>query len=220
MARHWTNDKPLSEPRLPSSMTHICGTRGRWVYYSWLIVKRTLLIKIRWFYVKKKLKKIIANIVYKTSAITIPFSGWWLPYALAVANMTVERLWKPSNVIKPNTIFDAWVAGIFALQWTSWNLISPATRVFIQNFVNRSPFLYRITLLFRVIRVLGIALNDSLKFDFIFDMCKKAYRRINALKRISKFVTQNSRKSIYRSFIAANFNYCPISYIFSGKKYV
>ena len=35
---------------------------------------------------------------------------------------------------------------------------------------------------------------------------------------ISKFLTQDSRKSIYRSFIAANFNYCPISWVFWGKK--
>ena len=69
------------------------------------------------------------------------------------------------------------------------------------------------------IRVLGITLDDSLKFDLhISDMCKKASRQINALKRISKFLTQDSRKSIYRSFIAANFNYCPISWMFCGKK--
>ena len=69
------------------------------------------------------------------------------------------------------------------------------------------------------IKVLGITLDDSLKFDLhIADMCKKASRQINAMKRVSKFLTQDSRKSIYRSFIAANFNYCPISWIFCGKK--
>ena len=65
------------------------------------------------------------------------------------------------------------------------------------------------------IRVLEITLDYSLKFDFhISDMYKKASRQINALKRISKFLTQDSRKSIYRSFIAANFKCCPISWIF------
>ena len=49
-------------------------------------------------------------------------------------------------------------------------------------------------------------------------MCNKASRQIDALRRISKFLTQDSRKSIYRSFIAANFNYCPISWMFCGKK--
>ena len=69
------------------------------------------------------------------------------------------------------------------------------------------------------IKVLGITLDDSLKFDLhIADMCKKASLQINALKRVSKFLTQDSPKSIYRSFIAANFNYCPISWIFCGKK--
>ena len=69
------------------------------------------------------------------------------------------------------------------------------------------------------IKVLGITLDDSLKFDLhIADMCKKASRQINALKRVSKFLTQDSRKSIYRSFIAASFNYCPISWIFCRKK--
>ena len=69
------------------------------------------------------------------------------------------------------------------------------------------------------IKVLGITLDDSLKFDLhIADMCKKASRQINALKRVSKFLTQDSRKSIYRSFTAASFNYCPISWIFCGKK--
>ena len=71
------------------------------------------------------------------------------------------------------------------------------------------------------IRMPGITLNDSLNFDLhISDKCKKASRQINALKRISKFLTQDSRKSKYRSFIAANFNYCPISLMFCGKKYI
>ena len=69
------------------------------------------------------------------------------------------------------------------------------------------------------IKVLGITLNDSLNFDLhISDKCKKASRQINVLKRISKFLTQDSRKSKYRSFIAAKFNYCPISWMSCGKK--
>ena len=76
-----------------------------------------------------------------------------------------------------------------------------------------------LTVIHENVSVLGITLDDSLKFDLhIADMCKKASRQINALKRVSKFSTQDSRKSIYRSFIAANFNYRPISWIFCGKK--
>ena len=68
------------------------------------------------------------------------------------------------------------------------------------------------------IKVSGITLGDSLKFDLhISDMWNKASRQVNVLKRMS-FLIQDSRKLIYRSFIAANFNYRPIYWIFCGKK--
>ena len=58
-----------------------------------------------------------------------------------------------------------------------------------------------------------------LKFHLhISDMCKRVSRQINALERISKFLTPDSCKSIYRTFITASFNHCPISWIFCGKK--
>ena len=48
----------------------------------------------------------------------------------------------------------------------------------------------------------------------------KMYHIINVgiHTRVSKFLTQDCRKSIYRWFIAANFNYCPICWILCGKK--
>ena len=68
------------------------------------------------------------------------------------------------------------------------------------------------------IKMLGITLNDCLEFDLhISDMCKKASRQ-NTPKRISIFLTQDSRKSIYRLFNATNFYYCPICLIFCGMK--
>ena len=41
MAWHLICDKPLSEPVLPDSLTHICGTRGRWVNKTMQIHRRT-----------------------------------------------------------------------------------------------------------------------------------------------------------------------------------
>ena len=71
------------------------------------------------------------------------------------------------------------------------------------------------------IRVLEITLDDLISLTYIIsDMCKNAFQQINAVKRISKFLTQDNRKSIYSSFIAAIFNYCPISWIFCGKKHM
>ena len=42
--------------------------------------------------------------------------------------------------------------------------------------------------------------------------------QINALKRIAKYLNERSRILIYKSFISSNFNYCPVSWIFCGKK--
>ena len=48
-------------------------------------------------------------------------------------------------------------------------------------------------------------------------MCKKAARQLNALARISKHLDIDSRKIIYQSFVASNFNYCPLVWHFCGK---
>ena len=44
MAWRQTGDKPLPEPLLLSSLTHICGTRGKWVNiatWSWLLRRQS-----------------------------------------------------------------------------------------------------------------------------------------------------------------------------------
>ena len=69
------------------------------------------------------------------------------------------------------------------------------------------------------ITVLGVKLDAKLKFDsHITDIVKRASKQINVLKRISKFLDAKSRINIYTTFISANFNYCPISWMFCGKK--
>ena len=68
------------------------------------------------------------------------------------------------------------------------------------------------------IKVLGIVLDNKLKFDeHVSQMCLKASRQINALKRISKYLDQKCRILVYKSFISSNFNYCPVSWMFCGK---
>ena len=68
------------------------------------------------------------------------------------------------------------------------------------------------------IKVLGVTLDDKLKFDkHISEMCTKASRQINALKRVSKYLDENCRIMIYKTFISSNFDYCPVSWMFCGK---
>ena len=68
------------------------------------------------------------------------------------------------------------------------------------------------------IKVLGVTLDDKLKFDkHIREVCTKASRQINALKRVSKYLDENCRIMIYKTFISSNFNHCPVSWMFRGK---
>ena len=71
------------------------------------------------------------------------------------------------------------------------------------------------------IKVLGVTLDDHLKFDaHITNICITASRQINALKRLAKFLNERSRILIYKSFISSNFNYCPDTWMFCGRKNV
>ena len=52
------------------------------------------------------------------------------------------------------------------------------------------------------LKVLGVTLDDKLKFDIHIDsICLSTSRQINALKRLSKFVVESSRALIYKSFV-------------------
>ena len=69
------------------------------------------------------------------------------------------------------------------------------------------------------VRLLGIDLDSKLNFNcHIHDICQKAARQINALKRLSKFLTLESRMAIFRSFIMSNFNYCSLVWHVCGVK--
>ena len=63
------------------------------------------------------------------------------------------------------------------------------------------------------VKLLGIDLDSKLNFNcHINDICQKAARQTNALKRLSKFLTFESRMAIFRSFIMSNFNYCSLGW--------
>ena len=69
------------------------------------------------------------------------------------------------------------------------------------------------------VKVLGVMLDSKLNFNHhVSALCTKAARQLNALARISRFLSTSSRMIIYNSFINSNFNYCPIVWHFCGKK--
>ena len=70
-----------------------------------------------------------------------------------------------------------------------------------------------------IIKVLGISLEPGLRFDsHVKNICVKAARQINVLKRLSKYLSLENRMLLYKSFIASNFHYCPVSWMFCGKR--
>ena len=50
------------------------------------------------------------------------------------------------------------------------------------------------------------------------DICNRASRQINSFKRFSKYLKVDRRLSVYKSFIQSNFSYCPVAWLFCGRK--
>ena len=68
------------------------------------------------------------------------------------------------------------------------------------------------------IKALGVIIDSRLSFSQrVQAICKKAARQLNAFSRIARFLDPSSRKIIYQSFVASNFNYCPLVWHFCGK---
>ena len=69
------------------------------------------------------------------------------------------------------------------------------------------------------IKVLGVTLDSKMSFTpHINSICTRASRQINALRRLSRFLNTETRLSIYKSFIFANFTYSPVPWLFCGIK--
>ena len=68
------------------------------------------------------------------------------------------------------------------------------------------------------LKMLGVTLDDRLNFnEHIRNICQTASRQVNALNRISKFLDEQCRMKVYKFFICANFNYCPLVWMQCGK---
>ena len=69
------------------------------------------------------------------------------------------------------------------------------------------------------VTLLGITLDS--KFDFnshITKICKEASKRLNAFRRISKYLTKAQKSTLISSFFYSHFNYCPLVWMFSSKE--
>ena len=63
-----------------------------------------------------------------------------------------------------------------------------------------------------------MCIDGKLNFnEHVRRICSKASAQISALQRLTGLVDYPSRKAIYTSFIASNFNYCPLVWFFTSR---
>ena len=65
------------------------------------------------------------------------------------------------------------------------------------------------------VKLLGIDIDYKLNFEsHISNICIKAGRQLNILKRIGKNLTKLNKLTIFHTFILSNFNFCPMAWHF------
>ena len=68
------------------------------------------------------------------------------------------------------------------------------------------------------VKLVGVTIDFRLNFDsHISNICRKASRQLNVLKRLGNKLCKLGKINIYYSFIMSNFNYCPLTWHFCGK---
>ena len=68
------------------------------------------------------------------------------------------------------------------------------------------------------VKLLGVELDYQLNFnEQVSRICQKVARQLNVLQRISKFLSEETRLLVFKSFIRSNLIYCPIIWHFCSK---
>ena len=68
------------------------------------------------------------------------------------------------------------------------------------------------------VKLLGVFLDSSLSFDnHVKKICMEAVRQLNSLRRLGKHLDVSNRLLIYKTFLLANFNFCPMVWHFCSK---
>ena len=69
------------------------------------------------------------------------------------------------------------------------------------------------------VKVLGITLDNEFScIKHVRNICRKARKKLHALYRICKYITQKQRKVIMKAFIESQFGYCPRVWAFHGNR--
>ena len=69
------------------------------------------------------------------------------------------------------------------------------------------------------VKLLGVSIDNELKFDkHVLNIMKKANSKLSALSRLTKFMTFQKERTFYKAFVKFQFNYCPLTWMFHGRK--
>ncbi len=65
------------------------------------------------------------------------------------------------------------------------------------------------------IKLLGVTLDSKLNYDLhISNLCIKAGRQLNVIKRVAKFLPIKVKLLLYKCYVACHFNFCPLVWHF------
>ena len=65
--------------------------------------------------------------------------------------------------------------------------------------------------------LLGIQIDDKLEFNLhISNICRSAANQLSALFRLKRFLGYKEKMILINSYFMANFNYCPLVWMFSS----
>ena len=68
-------------------------------------------------------------------------------------------------------------------------------------------------------KLLGLTIDCQLNFDeYLILLCKKAGKKVKRFNKIGKLLSLEQRKLLMKSFIESQFGYCPLTWMFCGRK--
>ena len=69
-----------------------------------------------------------------------------------------------------------------------------------------------------LVKLLGVTIDNELKFDkYVAEVCAKANRKLSVLLSLSKFLCLDKRRTLFKSFVEAQFKYCPLIWMFCSR---
>ena len=67
-------------------------------------------------------------------------------------------------------------------------------------------------------KLLGVTIDNKLSFtEHVHKICDKASQKLNALTRLSSFMSLEKRRLIMKAFVNSQFGYCPLIWMFHNR---